>query len=199
MILLLAAGLEFPDAVGVEAIASSDFSAGAVLPPITGSSAVQQPKTAPIVAARVGSSSAPLPPQPVASSTSAAARPRGMSFECFSFGINADEPLPPPTSDAAIANKPRGDSISYFPSPAQQRRPRGDSIIFDPISFQDGGIHEEKALMKSSRTNTSSVVDMPGSEEVALMNAPGFVTAPPPPAMTASSARYVLPMDGCQL
>ena len=28
-------------------------------------------------------------------------------------------------------------------------RPRGDSIIFDPVSFSDGGIHEENALLRS--------------------------------------------------
>jgi hypothetical protein len=58
-------------------------------------------------------------------------RPRTFSFECYSFGINADEPLPP-----------LDDSMSTG-------RPRGDSIIFDPSSFHDGGIHEQSALERS--------------------------------------------------
>lgn len=56
-------------------------------------------------------------------------RNRAYSFECFAFGINAEEPLPPlDASSSAMA------------------RPRGDSIIFDPSSFHEGGIHEQKAL-----------------------------------------------------
>lgn len=61
-------------------------------------------------------------------------RNRAFSFECFAFGINADEPLPPLGNDT--------DSLSVG-------RPRGDSIIFDPSSFQDGGIHEQNALEKA--------------------------------------------------
>lgn len=61
-------------------------------------------------------------------------RARTFSFECFAFGITPDEePLPP-----------LGDGGSSGPT----RRPRGDSIIFDPVSFQDGGIHEQNALLK---------------------------------------------------
>lgn len=32
---------------------------------------------------------------------------------------------------------------------APTSRPRGDSIIFDPVSFQEGGIHEKNALEKA--------------------------------------------------
>ena len=76
-----------------------------------------------------------------------AGRDRAMSFEFFSFGINADEPLPDVTQAANILT-----------------RPRGDSIIFDPVSFQDGGILEEK-VRKRSRTDSLDLdgVINPGS------------------------------------
>lgn len=60
-------------------------------------------------------------------------RDRAFSFECFAFGINADEPLPPLEQQMSM----------------MQGRPRGDSLIFDPSSFQDGGIHEKNALEAS--------------------------------------------------
>lgn len=69
--------------------------------------------------------------------TDAGGRERTYSFECFAFGINADEPLPPldQVNQSSLALDQHG-------------RPRGDSIIFDPSSFQDGGIHEQTALEK---------------------------------------------------
>ena len=48
-------------------------------------------------------------------------------------------------------------------------RPRGDSIIFDPMSFSDGGIHEEKALLRSS---TSYFAE---NDEMELLNTPVYV------------------------
>jgi hypothetical protein len=65
-------------------------------------------------------------------------RDRAFSFECFAFGINADEPLPPLEAPPPVNIASSGDS--------HHSRPRGDSIIFDPVSFQDGGIHEQTAL-----------------------------------------------------
>jgi hypothetical protein len=65
-------------------------------------------------------------------------RDRAFSFECFAFGINADEPLPPLEQSASSSHGAETESFSG--------RPRGDSIIFDPVSFQDGGIHELTAL-----------------------------------------------------
>jgi len=53
-------------------------------------------------------------------------------------------------------------------------RPRGDSIIFDPISFSDGGIHEETALQKIR--NSSVVLDE--NEELNLLNTGGFAEVP---------------------
>lgn len=80
-----------------------------------------------------------LPP-----SSSAAAcgrRDRAFSFECFAFGINADEePLPP--LDPSFSTTARS-------STGPNGRPRGDSIIFDPCSFRDGGIHEQNALERA--------------------------------------------------
>lgn len=89
-----------------------------------------------------------------------ASRDRGLSFELFSFGFNELDaaPLYPSFDESAI-------QVSG--------RPRGDSIIFDPISFNDGGIHEQNALRRARRTSISSDVD-----EVAIMNTPGFLEAP---------------------
>lgn len=50
-----------------------------------------------------------------------------MSFELFNFSV------------AETSGDLRADALNGG-------RPRGDSIIFDPISFADGGIHEEAAL-----------------------------------------------------
>jgi hypothetical protein len=65
-------------------------------------------------------------------------RDRAFSFECFAFGINADEPLPPLEQSTSSSNAADMESLTC--------RPRGDSIIFDPSSFQEGGIHELTAL-----------------------------------------------------
>jgi len=37
-------------------------------------------------------------------------------------------------------------------------RPRGDSIIFDPVSFQDGGIHEQHALERATGESPLTVL-----------------------------------------
>ena len=55
-------------------------------------------------------------------------------------------------------------------------RPRGDSIIFDPVSFTDGGIHEENALQRL-RQNSLTLGE---TDEIELMNTPGFIEGPPP-------------------
>lgn len=108
-------------------------------------------------------------------------RNRAFSFECFAFGINADEPLPPldesgssqpdhPVSDPNIAAEhsimlPMTIMSSTPDHPTSNHalmsslpRPRGDSIIFDPASFQDGGIHELlPGLLESGRTTELSL------------------------------------------
>ncbi len=83
-------------------------------------------------------------------------RGRGMSFELFAF--NQHESLPT-------------DPIDLKEEALNGGRPRGDSIIFDPVSFSDGGIHEENALQRMRRN--SMVLD--DTDELALMNTPGFV------------------------
>lgn len=83
-------------------------------------------------------------------------RGRGMSFELFSFSTSLDSP-----SDLNIEALTGG-------------RPRGDSIIFDPISFSDGGIHEERALQKTRRTS----IDLDETDELNLLASAGFVETP---------------------
>mmetsp|Transcript_39991 Transcript_39991/g.82295 ORF Transcript_39991/g.82295 Transcript_39991/m.82295 type:complete len:629 (-) Transcript_39991:401-2287(-) len=101
------------------------------------------------------------------SATNAPGRLRGMSFELFSFGIGADEPLPPPATVQVTSS-----SAAITTSTATAGgRPRGDSIIFDPVSFCDGGIHETNALTKIGSRRASV-------DEVDIMNSPGFVEAP---------------------
>jgi hypothetical protein len=99
-------------------------------------------------------------PSPVPST----GRGRAFSFECFAFGISADEPLPPLDEGAASGdgNVPAGG------------RPRGDSIIFDPVSFQDGGIHEQNALNKH-------LADDQADAEASV---PKETTKPPPKTQT---------------
>jgi hypothetical protein len=89
-----------------------------------------------------------------------------MSFELFNFGgSNLDT-----TSDLRIEALNGG-------------RPRGDSIIFDPISFSDGGIHEETALKK-----TRGSFKLDESEELNLLNTTGFVEPPLAPPQAPSQA-----------
>lgn len=169
------AGLDFPD-MNMDSITSQEFSTAAPLPPISSTT------TANVRPVTVASAALPAPTSSASKQVVFAApdvgvvgrnggRDRAMSFEFFSFGINADEPLPPapeipdmqPSSIPAIVA-----SAPVVP----MTRPRGDSIIFDPVSFQDGGIHEEKALAKM-RTNPIDAI-LPGNDEMAIMNTPGF-------------------------
>jgi hypothetical protein len=92
--------------------------------------------------------------------TECVSRDRGLSFELFSFGLNEFDAAPLYTSFDESTIQVYG-------------RPRGDSIIFDPISFNDDGIHEQNALKRARRSSISSDVD-----EVAIMNTPGFLEAP---------------------
>lgn len=76
-------------------------------------------------------------------------RNRAFSFEFFAFGMNGDDPLPPleqPSSDALVGSNAH--AAFAFASESPAGRPRGDSIIFDPVSFQDGGIHEQHELLE---------------------------------------------------
>jgi len=88
-------------------------------------------------------------------------RDRGMSFELFSFGLTADEPLPPTVS-------------THYGEYTTGRF--NESNIFDPLSFTDGGIHEETALSKSRPIS----MILEENDEIELMNTPGFVEGPAP-------------------
>lgn len=67
-------------------------------------------------------------------------RDRAFSFEFFNF---AGDELLPSTASSELPD-PSADLLE----PPIRTRPRGDSLIFDPVSFQDGGIHEKNALLK---------------------------------------------------
>jgi hypothetical protein len=149
-----AGGLDFPD-MSVE-IFVSEFGDSPELPPLPGPNSHPTDSSA-------ASCDPPIPMGVPSSSGVFSSRDRAMSFEFFSLGFNADEPLPTTTIV----------SEDGFGFQHQQQRPRGESIIFDPVSFQDGGIHDEKAFFRSSRANS---IDMPSKDEIAIMNAPGFMS-----------------------
>ena len=116
----------------------------------------------------------------VGGSSDGAGRDRAFSFECFAFGINADEPLPPLEQSSMHVQ-----SLSELGA-TTGGRPRGDSIIFDPSSFQDGGIHEQKALERA-RGRTSSMDRPPVQSKPRQPGEPGGMAKPsmrPTPAVT---------------
>lgn len=169
------AGLDFPD-MSVDIIAN-DFGVSQALPPLGSSTVNKHVHTAPHQTAALSivrsssmttgiiSNVSDLPPPSHVMSNNAVSisgRSRAMSFEFFSLGINADEPLPPATT-----MEPTLTSEQVI-----IQRPRGDSIIFDPASFQDGGIHEEKA---GNMLNRSSMhLPLGDATEMALLNTPGL-------------------------
>jgi hypothetical protein len=72
-------------------------------------------------------------------------RDRAFSFEVFNFTGGDDLlPLPAETCTSIVST-----ALLPVNEEAPMWRPRGDSIIFDPISFQEGGIHEKNALEKA--------------------------------------------------
>ena len=80
-------------------------------------------------------------------------RDRAFSFEFFTFA--GDDLLPTPSG--APGNMSSGASLPE-PDESVTSRPRGDSLIFDPVSFQDGGIHEKNAIIK---VNAAKKMDAP--------------------------------------
>lgn len=70
-------------------------------------------------------------------------RDRAFSFEFFNFA--GDELLPSAHTSDHLPHP----GAHLMDDMVSMHRPRGDSIIFDPVSFQDGGIHEKNALMKT--------------------------------------------------
>lgn len=115
---------------------------------------------------------------------SAVGRNRAFSFECFAFGINADEPLPPLEQSMSNANvSGAGSHCSNIDFPLLGR-PRGDSIIFDPVSFQDGGILEQHALERAT-------IDVPkASRATAPVHAPSRSSSAAVSASTKSSSSF---------
>jgi hypothetical protein len=104
-------------------------------------------------------------------------RDRAFSFEVFNFS-GGDDLLPVPVeSSAALPDPGLGPVSEDYP----KSRPRGDSIIFDPSSFQDGGIHEKKALEK---TMQNEIQHLPVLHTGHLMLAPA-----PVPSSTKSPSR----------
>ena len=117
-----------------------------------------------------GESGTPAPASADLPLVTGGSRDRAFSFECFAFGISADEPLPPLSEQsAATGGEAREQEMLELP------RPRGDSIIFDPVSFQEGGIHEEHALTTRELRGLSVELDA----IIMSSSAPG----PPPSAM----------------
>lgn len=172
------AGLDFPD-IGLGTLdPQAVFDGTSSLPQGKGAQAI--PAVASSTEPAVVTTAIPLRPN-LPEGTSAdivfptgTGRDRAMSFEFFSFGINADEPLP----DTDISKS--------------STRPRGDSIIFDPCSFRDGGILEESSIMRGSRTNSLDLTGVLGGTPVADSSsqpnkllphpgAPGSSTVPPMP------------------
>lgn len=92
-------------------------------------------------------------------------RDRGFSFEFFSFGIDANEDLPP-VPDGML---PSGNRL------------RGDSIIYDPTSFCDGGIHEASALMHTTKQE-------PSADTIPSQQVPSAVSSSTPQILRPTSS-----------
>jgi hypothetical protein len=109
-------------------------------------------------------------------------RNRAFSFECFAFGITADEPLPPLEQSVSNVNVAAGSS-------GLVGRPRGDSIIFDPISFQDGGIHEQHALQRASSALEAVQAASPQTAAKSSASLPSASRVPPRMTKSSSSTK----------
>lgn len=103
-------------------------------------------------------------------------RDRAFSFEVFNFTGGDD--LLPLTSESS-ASMP-STALFLVNEDAPVSRPRGDSIIFDPISFQEGGIHEKNALEKAVAQRE---VQPP------IIVSSHFVGAVPTPTLVASNTQ----------
>lgn len=107
-------------------------------------------------------------------------RDRAFSFEFFTFA--GDDLLPAPTSSSPA---PHANDEQYPEPPVPDEhvmsRPRGDSIIFDPVSFQDGGIHEKNAIIKLNAAKKSDAPPPTLLADARLAAIPSLKTQPPPP------------------
>jgi hypothetical protein len=122
-------------------------------------------------------------------------RDRAFSFEFFNF--TGDELLP------AVQEPPNeSTNLSETDAPpleadelVSMRRPRGDSIIFDPVSFQDGGIHETNALLKARAASVDSTTDglVPVPERKYIPSSAGVTATSHPKPPTTTSTPNPLP------
>lgn len=102
-------------------------------------------------------------------------RDRAFSFDLFNFTHDDLLSSGGPSTESSHPGAPKHlDDIS----PLLHPRPRGDSIIFDPVSFQDGGIHEKNALEKARE---------------AVPSAPHRPAIPPPTVSSDARARADTP------
>jgi CCT motif len=92
-----------------------------------------------------------------ADTVTSGSRKRAFSFECFAFGISADEPLP------ILLDGSGGSVIDGVEGEVLPSRMRSDSIVFDPSSFHDGGIFEQAALSHEIIKPTPPPVPAPKS------------------------------------
>lgn len=116
-------------------------------------------------------------------------RDRAFSFEFFSFAGDDLLPAPPVTPASAVPLPEPTASEPY----SIGGRPRGDSIIFDPSSFQDGGIHEENAIIKVKAAGNKGKVRTPSLLADSRLAAPPPVPvrSHPQPARATPSASHL--------
>lgn len=107
-------------------------------------------------------------------------RDRAFSFEFFSFA--GDDLLP---ASLAPAPGPSADlpDPTVLPDENVSQRPRGESLIFDPVSFQEGGIHEKNAIMvntvekRPTKIASDAKIAPPSSSQVRSQPIPRAETA----------------------
>ncbi|KAL3933557.1 MAG: hypothetical protein SGBAC_010341 [Bacillariaceae sp.] len=118
-------------------------------------------------------------------------RDRAFSFDLFNFTHDDLLSSGGPSSELAHPGAPPlMDDISPMPHP----RPRGDSIIFDPVSFQEGGIHEKNALSKA-RDAAPSAPHRPALPSPCLSSDPSRPKLNLPSATTPMPAYSGVPRD----
>jgi len=86
-----------------------------------------------------------------------AQRDRGFSFEFFSFQADELDEVSDLMLGTGTGTQGRAGDGASISSTNSKQRPRGESIIFDPTSFDEGGIHEERALkLRQTTQDTGS-------------------------------------------
>lgn len=118
-------------------------------------------------------------------------RDRAFSFDLFNF--THDDLLSSGSPSSEVAHPGASllmDDIYPMPLP----RPRGDSIIFDPVSFQEGGIHEKNALSKA-RDAAPSAPHRPVLPSPCMSSDPSRPRMNPPTATTPLPPYSGVPRD----